>query len=159
MNFFFRYASIACLSLTLTSVAQAVQTFTITQGAPTIEHVDLGKPGASHGDLLAFEAPFPTKDGKKVSLSGRITTVSLPTGTGDEFHDRIGTIILDFGGIDSLVITGKSLYGSGQGEMKDNTPQVRAVTGGTGRFIGARSQISTTRSAAGSYEHVIKLVD
>ena len=154
-----RYAGIACVSFSLVSAAHAIQTFSITQGVPVIQHVDLGKPGASHGDLLAFEASFTTKDGKKGTMSGLITTVSLPTGAGDEFLDRIGTIILDFGGIDSLVITGKSVYGSGEGEMKDNAPQVRAVTGGTGRFIGARGQISTTRSSAGKYEHVIKLLD
>jgi len=159
MKALFRFAGAVCLSLTLASVAHAVQTFSITQGAPTIQHVDLGAAGVSHGDLLAFEAPFTTKDGKKGSMSGLITTVSLPTGGSDVFLDRIGTLVLDFGGIDSLVITGKSLYGTGQGEMKDNAPQVRAVTGGTGRFIGARGQMSTTRNASGSYEHVIKLVD
>lgn len=159
MKVLFRFVSAVCLSLTLASVAHAVQTFSITQGAPAIQHVDIGAPGASHGDLLAFEAPFTTKDGKKGTMSGLITTVSLPTGGGDVFLDRIGTIVLDFGGIDSLVITGKSLYGTGQGEMKDNAPQVRAVTGGTGRFIGARGQMSTTRNASGSYEHVIKLID
>ena len=159
MNTLIRFASIACLSVSLFSVAQAAQTFSIMQEKPQIQHVDIGAPGMSHGDLLAFEAPFSTKDGKKGTMSGLITTVSLPTGAGDEFLDRIGTIVFDFGGVDSLVVIGESLYGSGQGEMKDLATQVRAITGGTGRFIGARGQISTTRKPDGLYEHMIQIVD
>lgn len=159
MKNLFRFASLTCASLVFTSLTYAAQTFTITQEKPQIQHVDVGTPGMSHGDILAFEASFTAKDGKKGIMSGLITTVSLPTGAGDEFLDRIGTIVFDFGSVDSLVITGKSLYGSSQNEMKDQAPQIRAITGGTGRFIGARGQVTTTRHANGLYEHEIQLVD
>ncbi|MDN4017892.1 hypothetical protein [Zwartia panacis] len=153
------YAAIACLAIALASTAQAKQTFSIVQSKPEIQHIDIGTPGMSIGDLLAFEAPFTTKDGKKGRMYGMITLVSLPTGAHDPFLDRISTIVLDFGGSDSLVINGKSVYGEYHGEMKENAPQVRAITGGTGKFIGARGQISTSRHAAGTYEHVIELLD
>lgn len=153
------YAAIACLSLTFTAAAQAKQTFTITQSKPEIQHIDIGTTGMSIGDILAFEAPFKTKEGKEGRMYGMITLVSLPTGANDPFLDRISTIVLDFGGSDSLVINGKSVYGAYQGEIKDNVPQMRAITGGTGKFIGARGQISTTRNTTGTYEHVIELLD
>ncbi len=76
-----------------------------------------------------------------------------------EFFDRVGNIVLDFGGIDTLVIGGHSVYVVGVGEMAVDAPQVRAITGGTGRFIGASGQVTTTRRDAGHYEHKIELVD
>lgn len=153
------YAAVACLSLTFAAAAQAKQTFTITQSKPEIQHIDIGTPGMSIGDILAFEAIFKTKEGKEGRMYGMITLVSLPTGANDPFLDKISTIVLDFGTRDSLVVNGKSVYGAYQGEIKDNVPQIRAITGGTGKFIGARGQISTTRNASGSYEHVIELLD
>lgn len=153
------YAAIACLTIALASTAQAKQTFSIVQSKPEIQHIDIGTPGMSIGDLLAFEAPFTTKDGKKGRMYGMITLVSLPTGTHDPFLDRISTIVLDFGGSDSLVINGKSVYAEYHGEIKENTPQVRAITGGTGKFMGARGQISTSRHTGGTYEHIIELLD
>ena len=70
----------------------------------------------------------------------------------------MGNIVLDFGGVDSLVLVGKSLYGTGEGEMTKYKSQVRAVTGGTGRCIGARGQITTTRVTSGEYKHVVELL-
>lgn len=153
------YVGAASLLIALTSTVQAKQTFTITQSKPEIQHIDIGTPGMSIGDILAFEAPFTTQDGKAGRIYGMITLVSLPTSSSDPFLDKISTIILDFGSSDSIVANGKSVYDKYQGEIKDNVPQVRAVTGGTGRFIGARGQISTTRNASGTYEHVIQLLD
>jgi hypothetical protein len=107
---------------------------------------------------LAFEAGFTTEGGKTGIMSGIITTVSIPEKEG-EFFDRVGNIVLDFGGIDSLVVAGNSVYAVSAGEMVVDAPQVRAITGGTGRFIGARGQITTTRRDAGHYDHKIELVD
>lgn len=136
----------------------ATETFTVIQAQPVIKHIDLGAPGGSHGDMLAFEAAFTTENGAKGVMSGIIITVALPDGVGGEYFDRVGNIVLDFGGIDSLVLAGKSLYGTSEGEMNTHTPQVRAVTGGTGRYIGARGQITTTRVTSGEYKHVIELL-
>lgn len=159
MNKLHFYSAIACLLITFTNHSHAKQTFTITQNKPEIQHIDIGSAGMSIGDILAFEAPFKTKDGKQGRMYGMITIVSLPTGQNDQFLDRISTIILDFGHNDSLVVNGRSVYGTYKGEIKDNAPQLRAVTGGTGKFIGARGQISTSRNSAGTYEHVIELID
>lgn len=147
------------ICLAFLPATQAAETFKITQSVPNIAHIDIGSPGASHGDLMAFEAPFETEDGKTGVMSGLITTVSIPTENDGDFLDRIGHLVIEFGGIDSLVLAGKAMYRSGQAEMSPNMAQVRAITGGTGRFIGARGQITTTRLDAGHYEHLIELVD
>ena len=150
--------SILAFSAPVYASKPATETFTVIQAQPDIKHVDLGSPGGSHGDMLAFEAPFTTESGAKGVMSGIIITVALPGGDGDEHFDRVGNIVLDFGGVDSLVLAGKSLYGTGEGEMNKDTPQVRAVTGGTGRYIGARGQITTTRVTSGEYKHVVELL-
>jgi len=153
------YTAFICLSLALASTAQAKQTFTITQGKPEIQRVDIGVTGMSVGDLFAFEAPFTSKDGKKGRIYGIITIVSIPTGVNDPFIDRLSSSVLDFGKSDTLVVNGKTIYGAYEGEIKDNEPQLRAIIGGTGKFIGARGQISTIRTPSGTYEHEIQLLD
>ena len=44
-------------------------------------------------------------------------------------------------------------------EFKKQIPQVRAVIGGTGDYMGARGQLTTTRNEDGTYEHLIELMD
>lgn len=149
----------ACALLIAGNSVQAAETFSILQDKPELTDIDLGEDGASHGDILAFEASFTAEDGAKGIMNGFITTVDIPAGADEAFFDRIADIVLDFGGIDTLVVGGKSVYGSGDGEMNVDAPQVRAVTGGTGRFIGASGQMTTTRRDAGHYEHKIELVD
>ena len=136
----------------------APETFTVIQAQPTITNIDVGAPGGTHGDMLAFKAPFTTENGAKGMISGIIITVALPDDVGGEYFDRVGNIVLDSGGVDSLVLAGKSLYGTGEGEMTKYKSQVRAVTGGTGRYIGARGQITTTRVTSGEYKHVVELL-
>ena len=57
------------------------------------------------------------------------------------------------------MIAGTAAYPADQAEMAPDSPHVRAVIGGTGRFIGARGQMVTTRREAGHYEHTFTLVD
>jgi hypothetical protein len=66
---------------------------------------------------------------------------------------------MNYGGMDSLVVAGKSLYGSGESEMNPNMAQVRAITDGTGRHIGARGQVATAHQSADVYLYLIELVD
>ena len=151
--------AIACALLIAGTSVQAAETFSIVQDMPKLTDIDLGEDGPSHADMLAFEASFTAEDGAKGIISGLITTVDIAVGADDTFHDRIANIVLDFGGIDTLVVGGKSIYVVGNREMNVDAPQVRAITGGTGRFVGARGQITTSRRDAGHYEHKIELVD
>ena len=150
-------SAVFALSVTALS-AHADTAFHIIQAQPKLVHIDVGTDGASHGDLMAFEATFTTEDGGSGIMSGILITVDIPEGDG-VFFDRIGNIALDFGGVDSLVVGGHSTYAAGVGEMAVDLPQVRAIIGGTGRFIGARGQMTTTRRYAGHYDHKIELVD
>ena len=43
--------------------------------------------------------------------------------------------------------------------MATHNAQVRAVIGGTGRFLGARGQVTTIRAEDGHYDHTFELVE
>ena len=140
--------------------AEVVTKLTIHQDLPTLVHVDLGKEGASQGDMLAFDAAVETANGVKGKLSGFVLTVDIPEKDHEVFQDRIVSMVFDLGGANTLVIAGKSVYPHrGELEMKKNNPQMRAVIGGTGKYIGARGQVSTTRDKDGGYTHRFELVD
>jgi len=151
--------ALALASLAFAGTAAADQTFTILQDLPALTHVDVGLEGASHGDIMAFEAPFTTEDGSTGVMSGMVITVDIAVGEGENFLDRIAQIVVDFGGSDTLVIGGIASYPTGEVIMAPDAPQLRAVIGGTGRFIGARGQVATTRRDAGHYEHSFTLLD
>ena len=156
----FFYSAIAALFLSVSSVSQAKQSFTLSQSKPEIQHIDIGTAGMSLGDILVFEADFTSKDGRIGGKAyGTVTLVSPPTGEKDPFLDMISNIVFDFGGTDSIVMNGRAVYPVYLGEIKYNTPQVRAITGGTGKFIGARGQLTTTRKPSGDYEHFFELLD
>jgi hypothetical protein len=44
-------------------------------------------------------------------------------------------------------------------EMAASLPQLRVVAGGTGSFIGARGQLTTTRISDGTYRHEFTPID
>ena len=128
------------------------------QELPEIVNVDLGQEGSSHGDLLAFDSDFSNDKGIKGKLSGYIMTVNIPEKL-EAFQDRIVHLVFDFGDSNSIVIGGKSIYPNSLGtEFVKQKPQLRAVVGGTGIYMGARGQLTTVRNEDGTYEHLIELM-
>ena len=151
---------IALASSSALQAADVTTKFTIHQDEPSLAHVDIGQKGQSHGDLLVFDAPVQTTSGEKGKLSGFVITVDTPEKEHEVFQDRIVSMVFDFGNANTLVISGKSVYPyHGELEIAKNDAQIRAIVGGTGKYIGARGQISTTRDDDDGYTHVIELVD
>ena len=135
-----------------------IWTLTIEQAPPTLVSIPAGDEGdVSEGDILAFVADATAEDGRTGTIRGLLITVDVPDAT-DVLEDRIGHIVFDLGDGDSLVVAGASVYVSGDEEMTPETPQMRAVIGGTGIYIGARGEVETTRHEDGSYTHVITLL-
>jgi hypothetical protein len=91
-------------------------------------------------------------------LIGYLLTVDLPGARSDEtLEERIGNLVFAFGD-DKLVVAGGSAYPAGSVEMAANEPQLRAVVGGTGAYLGARGEVVTTRNEDGTYRHEFTLV-
>jgi len=152
--------SLATLSVSLFSAdaMAAKRTIKLHQDKPQLVQVDLGKQGSSHGDMLAFEAVITGEGGLKGTMQGMLITVDIAEGE-DTFEDRTGQIYFDLGGTNTLVVAGHSVYKGDSQEMEAGVGQVRAVIGGTGDYMGSTGQVTTTRNADGSYEHVVELID
>jgi hypothetical protein len=136
-----------------------VTELTLIQEAPELTQVDLGESGASHGDLLMFEAALLGEDGQNGTLTGFLLTADLPDDDGEVLEERIGSLVFHLDGENSIVVHGGSVYPDGGVEMKAGNGQIRAVIGGTGKYIGARGQVTTTRNDDQTYEHRFELLD
>lgn len=146
--------SVATEELTLIQEAPSLTTIEVSDGVET-------SGGASHGDILAFEAAV-SRDGEVVGdLSGILTTVDIPLegSAGREiFEERIGTLVFRFSDTDSIVVNGSSVYPAGADEMAPGTPQIRAVLGGTGTYVGVDGEVLTVRNEDGTYTHTLTLL-
>jgi len=56
------------------------------------------------------------------------------------------------------VALGARDYPPTAGEFDPGQPVVRAILGGTGKYMGARGQLASTRNADGSYTQVFTLL-
>ena len=61
-----------------------------------------------------------------------------------------------FGGQDTPIVLGLGKYPPRLGKILSGPPQVRAISGGTGRHFGARGKISTIFRGDGTYQHLIR---
>ncbi len=155
------FVTLASLALILVApqvrADEAAKVIKLHQEPPALVSIDIGKAGGSHGDMLAFEAALTGEDGAKATLHGLLITVDIPDGA-DTLEDRSGQLYIDFGGGNSVVVAGRSVYEGGQAEMTKGKPQLRAIIGGTGEYMAARGQVSSVRNEDNSYDHVLQLL-
>jgi hypothetical protein len=59
---------------------------------------------------------------------------------------------------DQIIALGVADYSPAAGEFEADKPRARAVLGGTGKYMGARGQLMSTRNADGSYTQVFTLL-
>ena len=153
---------IACAALALlvsaTGCGSGERVLTLTQQPDPVKLVTVNANQAGHaGDLYVFEGPV-LKDGKVFgAMVGTLTRLGagLPAWH-DEREDRLISAVFDLED-GQISIEGVSYYAPDAGPQMSQ-PEVRAVVGGTGAYIGARGEVTTTRNADGSYTHVIRLL-
>jgi hypothetical protein len=142
----------------ITQSQNTITSIKLHQELPKIVHIDLGVVGNSTGDLMAFDSVLSNDKGMTGMLSGYITTIDIPNET-ETFEDRMVHMVFEFGGANTIVVGGKSVYPKILGaEFTKLKPQIRAVVGGTGEYMGARGQLTSTRNEDGTYEHLIELM-
>lgn len=104
--------------------------------------IDGGVTGPSHGDYIPGSGDLRNSDGEVI---GEFQVVSFVTGTTDELQGRVLLAEYSFdGGIDSLVIAGAGVSPPGDEVLTDRT-YTYPVSGGTGKYAGARGECSVTR--------------
>ncbi|BDX34808.1 hypothetical protein TUM20985_53550 [Mycobacterium antarcticum] len=153
----------ACVGVGALPPAQAegrTHTFVLTQQPPALHPVDADMPGASVADAVLYESVITGDHGENGLLTGFLITADVPDAeTGDVDADRLGQLSFDLGGGNMLAVIGESTYRGEAVEMTPSAPQLRAVVGGTGTFIGSRGQVATTRNGDGTYRHEFTLLD
>jgi hypothetical protein len=147
----------------LRSPNPSTETLTVHQDAPAMNPLDLGPPGNSPGDAYYFSAPLHSSRGGPVigEVFGSKTLIKLPTDVkSNSLEQRATLLIFTFGNNrdDQIVVMGVPDYPPNAAEFNAAQPVVRAILGGTGKYMGARGQLTSTRNADGSYTQVFTLV-
>jgi hypothetical protein len=122
---------------------------------------DLGAPGNSLGDVYHFSAALHSERGGSVTgeVIGSKTLVKLPTDANPNQERRATLMFLTFTeGKDQIIAFGAADYASSTPEFDADKPVVRPVLGGTGKYMGARGQVTSMRSSDGSYTQVFTLL-
>ena len=154
-------ASILIAACGLRSTNPSTETLTVYQDAPKMKLLDLGEPGNSPGDVYHFSAPLRSSAGGQITgeVFGSKTLIKLATDADPDVEKRGTLLFFTFGaGQDQIVVFGISNYSPTAGEFAAVQPVVRPVLGGTGKYMGARGQIISTRNADDSYTQVFTLL-
>ena len=134
-------------------------TLVLYNGPPTLYRRSLGRDGSAVGDIIAWHASLVEQNQWCSNVVGTCNGTMIVTrdALGDGREHRMTNIELDWdGGPDSLLVAGSHPYPVGQNET--DTPIVRAVTGGTGKWAGAAGEMISTRLSNGYYRHDIYLL-
>ena len=143
------------------STNPSTETLTIYQDAPTLSLLDHGPPGNSPGDVHHFFASLHSSPGGPVmgEVFGTKTLVKLASDANPNMEQRATLLIFDFGNRqDQIIALGVLDYSPTAPEFDAGQPVVRAILGGTGKYMGARGQLASTRNADGSYKQVFALL-
>lgn len=130
--------------------------FTLYSEDQSLVHIDIAHEGRSHGDIYVFEALLTEKNNNVVGrLTGKLVTASLPNKNNnpEQVHeDRFITMIFEFDDGSTILVNGITHYTVGVFRRTMNDPRDAAIIGGTGKYMGARGQVTTTRIADQRYE-------
>ena len=89
---------------------------------------------------------------------GSKTLIKPATNAKPNLEQRATLLIFTFGNReDQIVVMGVPDYPGNAAEFNADQPVVRAILGGTGKYMGARGQLTSTRKKDGSYTQVFTL--
>ncbi len=155
------FASVLIAACGPHSTKPSTETFTVYEDAPKMSLLDLGAPGKSLGDVYHFSAPLHSERGGPVTgeVIGSKTLVKLPTDANPNLERRATLLFFTFAdGKDQIIALGAADYSPSAPEFDAGQPVVRPVLGGTGKYMGARGQVTSTRNTGGSYTQVFTLL-
>ena len=133
-------------------------TMVLYNAPPTINNFSFPETEHAQGEFVAWHADLDDAEGESANRIGHCNGTMMVTrrndGHDDDREHRMTMIELDWDGSeDSLLIAGSHPYQ--HGALQTDTPIVRAITGGTGRYMFARGQMISTRLDSGWYRHEI----
>jgi hypothetical protein len=90
---------------------------------------------------------------------GSKTLVKLATDANPKFEQRATLLSFTFNDRqDQIIALGIADYAPTAGEFNAEKSRARAILGGTGKYMGARGQLTSTRNADGTYTQVFTLL-
>ena len=155
------FASVLIKACGAHSSNQSTETFTVYEDSPKMSLLDLGAPGNSLSDVYHFSAPLHSQRRGPVTgeVIGSKTLVKVATDANPNLERRATLLFFTFAeGKDQIIAFGAADYSPSAPEFDAGQPAVRPVLGGTGKYMGARGQVTTTRNADGSYTQVFTLL-
>jgi hypothetical protein len=155
------FASVLMAACGQHSTNPTTETLTVYQEAPKMSLLDLGAPGSSLGDVYHFSAPLHSTPGGPVigELVGSKTLVKVATDANPTLERRATLMFFTFADPnDQIIAFGVADYSPNIPEFEAGKPAVRALLGGTGKYMGARGQVASTRNADGSYTQTFTLL-
>jgi hypothetical protein len=154
-------ASVLIVACDQHSTRPATETLTVYEDTPKMSLLDLGAPGNSLGDVHHFSAPLHSERGGPVTgeVIGSKTVVKLATDANPNLERRATLMFFTFADRnDQIIAFGVADYLPSAPEFDAGKPALRAILGGTGKYMGARGQLASTRNADGSYTQMFTLV-
>ena len=143
------------------STTPSTETLTVYEDKPTLKLLDLGPPGNSPGDVYHFFAPLHSSPGGPVTgeVFGSKTLIKMATDANPNLETRATVLFFTFANHQGqIVAVGATDYPPTAGEFDSDKSTVRAILGGTGRYMGARGQLTSTRNSDGSYKQTFTLL-
>jgi hypothetical protein len=128
----------------------------------TIKRIDMPPTGNSLGDAFYFNGPLRSENATSGPIIGElygITTVVKMSPSASEPEQRMSKLFYTFNNsTDRIVVESITDYLPKLSTLKTNQTVVRAIVGGTGKYLGVRGQDAGTRNPDGSYTHVLTIV-
>ena len=140
------------------STNPSTETLTVYEDAPALKPLHLGFPGNSPGDAYYFSATLHSSPGGPVTgeVFGSKTLIKSAAEANPNAEKRATLLFFTFGGGQDQIIA------FGAGDYPPTAPEFnaghRAKLGGTGKYIGARGQLTSTRNTDSSYTQAFTLV-
>jgi hypothetical protein len=156
------FASVLIAGCGAHSSNQSTQTFTVYEDAPKMSLLDLGAQGNSLGDVYHFSAPLHLERGGPATgeVIGSKTLVKVATNANPNMERRATLLFFTFAdGKDQIIAFGAADYTPSAPEFENGQAVVRPVLGGTGKYMGARGQVTSKRNEDGSYTQVFTLLN
>jgi hypothetical protein len=138
-----------------TEIPTGATTLVLFNDVPTSTTIP-GPGGAQVGTVSIHEAVLRSSKGKAVgTFHVVVTTVDMSAG--DVTESRMRNVVFAFKD-GQIVASGIGLYPTTEKYLTVQVPHRIAIVGGTGKYLGARGEVTTTRSVEGTYRHVLTLL-
>ena len=160
-----RMIAIASALITMTALAQGVPALAAEPPAGSTPLVllndvpkssttpDLG-PGVA--TVSVHDAVLRSSKGKPVGTFHVVITM-VQESAGVDIEKRMRNVVFNLGD-GQIVASGMGLYPKTEQYLVVSVPHRIAIVGGTGKYLGARGEVTTTRSTNGTYRHVLTLL-